>query len=431
MPESTHILVFLGLLFLTSQIAGRVAGMANVPRVVGYLLVGIMLGPSLVGVLDHNLIEHRLSLITDIALAIIAFSIGGSLHVNELRLVGKSIFVITLVQAFGAAIVVGVALCVYGGMNGLFDSESAAGLVAPMTLVVAAISAATAPAAVLGIVHQYRARGPLTNVLLGVVAIDDGLTLLLYAFAMATAEMLVGLVAQFQWMDALQGPIREIGIAVLVGGVVGLLFRVGSQWFTQRNSLLAFAIGAILLNSGLAMTLHASSLLANMALGFFVANFIAHSDDIFHRIEDIEEPIFGLFFAVAGAHLDLSLLTVAGGLAVLLTVFRFAGKVSGAGLATRMFRVPLAVRKYLGVTLTPQAGVTIGLILDARSKLASGLAARPDFQQAMQTVDYFVNAVLASVVINELLTPFLLRRALIQAGEAHNSVTQASNDEHS
>ncbi len=421
MPESTHILVYIGLLFLASQIAGRVAKSIRFPRIVGYLVVGIFLGPSLVGLLDQKLVDHRLMLITDIALAIIAFSIGGSLQIKEIKQLGRSIFVITIAQVMGAVIIVSLALLAYGELSGLKNADGNPNLFLPMVLIVAAVSAATAPAAVMGIVHEYRARGPLTTVLLGVVALDDALTILLYAFAMTMAQSMIGLSAEFSWHSAILGPMQDIVIAILLGGIAGFLLRFAIRWFTQQTSLLAFAVGAILLTSGCATTMHSSPLLANMVLGFVIANFTVHSEDIFYQLERVEEPIYGLFFALAGAHLNFSLLMIASGLAPLITLARFGGKLVGTQLGTRVIRVPKSVRRYLGISLLPQAGVTIGLILHARGQLAGGIEHHANPSQEMAVIDYFVNAVLASVVINALLAPFLLRFALVRAGEANNN----------
>ena len=258
---------------------------------------------------------------------------------------------------------------------------------------------------------------------------DDGLTILLYAFALTAAQTLIGLSAEFRWQEAILVPTQEIVVAVVLGVASGFSLRFATRWFTQRTSLLAVVIGVILLTSGCATSLHSSALLANMVLGFIVANFVSHSEDLFSRIEGVEEPIFGLFFALAGAHLDLSLLVVAGGLAVLITLARFAGKLVGAQAGTRLFGAPKPVRRYLGISLLPQAGVTIGLILHARGQLVAGLENNSSMQPALAVIDYFVNAVLASVVINELITPFLLRFALLRAGETNNNNPEGTDDE--
>lgn len=426
LPESTHILVYVGLLLLVSQVAGRLAGALRVPRVVGYLIAGIFVGPSLLGLLDQELVEQRLGLITDIALAVIAFSIGGALRVDEIKRIGRSIFCITVCQAIGAVVVVGSTLIVLGMLTGALANQESSQYFLPMVVIVAAISAATAPAAVMGIVHEYRARGPLTTVLIGVVAIDDGLTIIFYAFAIAAAQVMLGLTESFDLHEALLVPFGELGGSLLIGVLAGASLRFATHWFTQRTSLLAIATGVLLLTSGAAATFHASPLLATMALGCFVANFVEHSDDIFERIEGVEEPIFGLFFALAGAHLDLSLLWVTGGAALVITVARFVGKVLGARVGTTLTKSPPVVRRYLGISLLPQAGVTIGLILHARGELSVGLQDNGATSDAIQFVDYFVNAILASVVINELLTPFLLRFALIKSGEAGNSLSSKS-----
>jgi len=249
------------------------------------LLAGILIGPSLLGLFDEELVQQRLVLITDVALAIIAFSIGGSLHIGEIKQLGRPIFGITITQALGAVAVVCLVLLVYGTFNGLEDGQGDSRLVLAMILIVAAVSAAAAPAAVMGIVKEYRARGPLTTVLLGVVALDDGLTILLYAVALGAGRMLVGLSTDFGWQQAVLEPLREIAIATALGALAGFSLRFATRWFTQRTSLLAVVAGVILLTSGCVTTLNSSSLLANLVLGFVVANFVQHSKDLFHRVD--------------------------------------------------------------------------------------------------------------------------------------------------
>ncbi len=164
------------------------------------------------------------------------------------------------------------------------------------------------------------------------------------------------------------------------------------------------------MTSGLALSLEASPLLANMMLGFVVANFVDHHEDLFMVVERIEEPIFGMFFTLAGAHLDLGLMQTAGWLALLITLTRFGGKLLGTRLGARISRAPQVVKKYLGLALLPAAGVTVGLVLEAKEILG------PTYLSELM-----VNAVLGSVIINELLAPFFVRFSLIKAGEAIRS----------
>ncbi|MDG2222681.1 MAG: cation:proton antiporter [Rubripirellula sp.] len=321
-----------------------------------------------------------------------------------------------------------VSLLAYGEWNGWNDANGDVPLFIPMVLIVAAVSAATAPAAIMGIVHEYRARGPLTTVLLGVVALDDGLTILIYSFALTAAQAMLGISAEFSWQSALMVPAREIGLAVGLGVAAGFSLSFATRWFTQRTSLLAIVLGVILFLSGCAISLHVSALLANMVLGFVVVNCLSHSEDLFSRVEAIEEPIFGLFFSLAGAHLDLALLTTTGGLAVVITLARFGGKLLGAQIAASLLKAPRTVRRYLGLTLLPQAGVTIGLILHARGQLVVAMGNDENLKAELGYLDFFVNAVLASVVINELITPFLLRFALMQSGDANHQSKGLSDE---
>ena len=187
-PEQMHLLVYVGLLLLASQVGGRFANAMNAPRVTGYLVVGILLGPSVFGLLSRELIERDMAVVTDIALAIIAFSVGGSLALSKLRRLGNSIFVVAISQALGASLVVTTAMW---GVLSMVAPESAPWTTClALALVVGTVSAATAPAAIISIVREYRARGPFTTMLLGVVAIDDGLTIVLFAVAMNVAAVL-------------------------------------------------------------------------------------------------------------------------------------------------------------------------------------------------------------------------------------------------
>jgi Kef-type K+ transport system membrane component KefB len=400
----SHPLVHIGLLLLCGYAGGRIANYLNLPRVTGYLVMGMILSPSVLGVFNEELVREDLSLITDIALAIIAFSVGGTLELSKVRKLGRQILWITLFQASAAFLfVTGIITLVFPLIGGGELSRGSAWF--PMALVIGAISAATAPAVILAIIHEYRAGGPLTTTLLGVVSLDDTLTILFYTFAVSLAGSLVTGTA-LSWQGVVAVPLAHIGTALAIGGILGVCFRFLTPYIHRREAMLGVTAGAIFLASGLAIGFHSSALLASMTLGFVVTNFVRHSEDLFGSVDTIEEALFAMFFTLAGAHLDLGVIGSAGWLAVLIVAGRFAGKFLGARLGAVVSGAPEVVRRYLGFGLLPKAGITVGLVLAAKEIFPS-----------QQVSELMVNAVLATVIINELFSPMLVRHALAGAGE--------------
>lgn len=406
--QQLHPLVYLGLLLLLSYIGGEIASYCRVPRVTGYLVIGMLISPSVSGLFHERLVREELTLVTHIALAVIAFSIGGALELATLRRLGKIILWITFTQGIGAFLLATAVLALGFPLirSGLPASSLSWGEYFPIALVIGAICAATAPAAILAIVHQYRAKGPLTTILLGVVALDDALTIFLYTFAISLAQSLVTQ-DPFAWQTLLVAPTFSVLVSLAIGTGLGVALRTLIRFVPRREAFLGLIIGLIFLTSGLAITCEASPLLANMMFGFIVANFVGRHRDLFAVVEGLQEAIFGMFFTLAGAHLDLTVIETAGWLAVLITIGRFSGKLLGTYVGAQLSDAPGSVKKYLGLALLPTAGVTVGLVLDARSALGDGV-----LQEIM------VSAVLGSVIINELLTPFLVRFSLFKAGEA-------------
>ena len=406
--ETPHLLIYIGLLLLLSYAGGKIANYLKAPRVTGYLVIGMLMSPSLLGLFHEKLVKEELTLITDIALAIIAFSIGGSLRIAQLKKLGKQIIWITLTSAIGALFLTIVVLSlffplVHGSSTILLSYRS---VYFPMALVIGGICAATAPAAILAIVHEYASKGPFTTILLGVVALDDAMAILFYAFTSVIAHSLVNHEA-VTLQHFLLTPVLSILISLSVGGAVGVCLRWLIRFVDRKEAMLGVMVGAIFLTSGLSASLKVSPLLANMMIGFVAINFVVHHEDLFAVVERIEEPIFGMFFTLAGAHLDFGVMNAAGFLALLITLGRFAGKFLGSRLGAQASHAPQVVKKYLGFALLPTAGVTVGLVLEAKGIFGS-----------TQISEVMVNAVLGSVIINELLTPFFVRFSLIKAGEA-------------
>ena len=406
--ETIHPLVYIGLLLVLSYAGGKVANYFKAPRVTGYLVIGVLLSPSVLGLFHESLVKEELTIVTDIALSIIAFSIGGSLSLIKLKKLGKHIFWITFTQAFGAFICTTLMLSLFfyfihnlGAIQSSFWT-----LYFPMAFVIGAISAATAPAAIMAIVHEYRAKGPFTTILLGVIALDDALTILFAAFAFSMAYVFVNQEA-VALTSFLFSPVFSICLSLSIGGVLGMCLRKLIGFVLRKEAMLGVIVGAILLAGGLAISLKASHLLANMMLGFVVVNFVKHHEDLFVVVESIEEPIFGMFFTLAGAHMDFKVMQTAGLIALVITLGRFSGKLLGSRFGAQISRAPEAVKKYLGMALLPKAGVTVGLVLAAGEVFGDTYLS-----------EIMVNAVLGSVIINELIAPFFVRFSLRRAGEA-------------
>jgi Kef-type K+ transport system membrane component KefB len=410
--NDSHPLFYLGIILIGAHAGGQAARLLGMPRITGYIVIGMLFSPSVTGFLTEEIIATRLPIITDMALAVIAFSIGGALQIERIRKLGGIILWTTIVQAFAVFSVV--ALLVGFLLPLINDEIPGQGVVWAVAVFLGAISAATAPAAVLGIIHEYRAKGPVTTVLLGVVTLDDAITIILFSVAGGIAGGLTGKGGPL-FTSAVFSPLREIGLSIVLGAAAGGTIRFLVPIVRRKASLLGLGLGSVFLTAGTAHTLEGSSLLACMTLGITVANLAAHPEQWFEAVERIEEPILGMFFVLAGSHMRFEALAYAGWLAVIIIVGRSAAKIIGSYAGSVIAGAPIKVKKYLPLGLLPQAGVSVGLVLAARGILGDSAAA-----------EVMVNAVLISVIINELTSPTLVRYALAKAGETDIS---GENDE--
>jgi Kef-type K+ transport system membrane component KefB len=403
----THPLLAVGLLLISGYWGGRAANIVKLPRVSGYLVAGMLLSPSFSNVLSHDLIDKDLYVVTEIALGIIAYTIGGSLVLERIKHLGKSILWITLSQAWAAFLLTAVFLIpAIPLLTGLTGSEyNLVSTYLPLALVIGAISVATAPGAVLAIISELKAGGPFTSILLGIIALDDGLAIIFFAFAGAAAHALIhpGTVS---WVEMVGEAVAEIGLSILLGILAGMVLKYMAPLVHRREALLMVILGMVFSTIGVASLFGLSPLLASMVVGFVIVNLERRHRDFFLVIEQIEEPLFGLFFGLAGAHIDLVVFKSAGLLAVAILVLRIIGKQVGTWAGAKFSHAPENVQKYLGMALFPQAGVTIGLVLLGREIFHVPVVA-----------NILVNAVIGSVIINELISPPLVKHALIKADE--------------
>jgi Kef-type K+ transport system membrane component KefB len=400
-------LMAVGIILIIGLFSGFAARKIKFPTITGYIIIGIIL--SLSHIIPRGLIDEGLDVITDISLGVIGYLVGGGLYLKKLKKIGKDIATITPFEALGAWVLVTVSILLLGPLiikTGVSNPVSFYSFL-PMAIVIGAISCATAPAATLAIVREYNAIGPFTTTLLAIIVLDDAIAVIAYAIGTSIAKSLIVGFANISWYEMLAIPAIDIFGSMLLGAVLGFCLALVGRYIKKQGQLLAVVVGTIFINVGISNALGMSSILSNMTMGFIVVNMIRKNENMFGVVNDIESIIFAMFFTLAGAHFDISVIKAAGLLAVVITLARFAGKFVGVRIGGAISRAPANVNKYLSFGLFPIAGVTIGLsLLIEEQKAFSGIAS------------IMINAILASVIINEIIAPFMTKYAIFKAGEA-------------
>ena len=405
-----EVLISLSFALVGGLLMSRLAKVLNLPAVTAYLVAGLLLGPYCIGGLNLLGVGFNtpaevahLDVISQVALGFIAFTIGNEFRLEQLRHMGRQAITIGIVQAVFTTFLVDAALVALHFVNPSLISVSSA-------ITLGAIAAATAPAATLMVVRQYKADGPLTRLLLLVVAIDDAVGLVLFSASFGVATALES--GRVSLLTVLVEPLVEIVLSLVLGGVAGwVLYRV-ERFFHSRSKRLSISIGFVLLTVGLSMAEFEvggvrcgfSLLLVCMITGTVFCNICYFSEELMGRVDSWTAPLFVLFFVLSGAELNLRVL--ANPLVLLIGVIYIAsrslGKYLGAYGSCRATGCNESITKYLGITLLPQAGVALGMALTAQ-QLSDGEVVR--------------NVVLFSVLVYELVGPALTKRALIAAGE--------------
>lgn len=378
----------LGLMIFVGMALGRLVKKIKLPNVTGYLLAGLLLGPSVLGLLSEEFLSG-ITVISDAALGFIAFSIGNEFKISYFKRVGATPIIIACFESFFAVAFVTVALMI-------------AGCETTFALVLGSIAAATAPAATIMVIKQYKAKGPVTETLLSVVAIDDATALIMYSISIAAATALSG--GNTTVKELVLKPVIEIGGALAVGAILGFLFLLPMKAFKKDGNRLSLIIAFIFVGLGLSQLCGFSSLLLCMSMGAVVANFSPDVNQIMKLSDRITPPIFMLFFVASGADLKLSVLPAVGVVGVVYIVVRVIGKMFGASLGAIVCKADKKIRKYLGPALVPQAGVAIGLSLAASSVV-------PEHASEIRTV------ILCGTLIYELVGPVIAKTCLKKAGE--------------
>ena len=412
---TTSVLLTLSIALLSGLLLSRVVKLLGLPAVTAYLIAGVIIGPFALGQFgigfnsEGNSPEHY-KILCDLALGFIAFAIGNEFRLSQLKKIGRQATVIGIFQALFTAIVVDIVLIALSFILGedVFPLSAA--------IILGAVATATAPAATLMVVKQYKAKGPLTDLLLPIVALDDAVGLVVFAVSFGVAKSIdTGVV---DVVSMVVNPLLEVVLSIALGVVMGYLFTACEKFFHSRSKRMAVSVAFVMATVAISSipkehlpsfgSVHIgfSSLLACMMLGTIFCNICDFSEELMDRADRWTAPLLVLFFVISGAELDLSVFT--NGIFVLIGViyiiFRSIGKYFGAGISARLTNCEDKTCKYLGITLLPQAGVALGMASQA-------LSFGSDTGKLVQSITLF------AVLIYEIVGPYLTKIALTKAGD--------------
>nr|WP_300004277.1 cation:proton antiporter [Tissierella sp.] len=380
------IIVFIGL------VGGRVANFFKLPNISGYIIGGLLIGPSFLNVIQSADIGS-MGILNEIALGAIAFSIGSEFLLEDMKKVGKKIMTITLFQFIATMVLV--FLCMFV----IFRQDLG------FSLVIASIATATAPAGIVLVIRELRAKGPLVNTILPVVAIDDALGIMLFGLCLSIAKLTSGM-GDITAFSLIFTPLLEIGGSLLLGFILGVLLSYLSRHSRSEDILLSVLVGFILAGAGLANVFSLSPLLTCMMMSATLVNVLPKSQRIFSLLTNITPPVYLMFFTLAGASLDIRVLSSVGLIGIVYITARAAGKIIGSNLGAKRVNASEAVEKYLGMSLLPIGGVSIGLAAIVKAELGAVGA-------KISTI------VLFSVLVFEIVGPICTKIGIEKAGEAN------------
>ncbi len=400
-----HVVFSVGILLFVGYFAGQLAEKINLPSITGFIITGLFLGDGVLGVVSHDM-AHSLTSVTEIALGLIALTIGGEFSLTKIKKFGSKILVLTIFEALFAFIMVTTAMYLIGiSFN--------------FSIILGAVATATAPAATVIVIRQLRARGEFIDHLYGIVAFDDAVCVILFSivFAIVSPEI-AGHVAAGNHSGIFSGifhAFSEIGFSIVLGTISGFILNLLIKNKYKLNEILIISLGIIFLNISIAIVLKLSLLIANMVLGAVLINLSPKNHKVFRVIEPITPPIFALFFVIAGTELDISVFTqgmvIVYGIVYL--VSRFSGKYIGIFTGSMVTKANANIRKFLGFCLFPQAGVAIGLVLLVQTSPV--LATAPPVVQ--EKLIMLVNIILFSVFVNELVGPAISKFGIVKGAD--------------
>ena len=400
-------ILIVGVILFVGFVCGELAKLAKLPKVTGYILAGILLNPNICRFIPPNFPEHT-DLITNIALAFIVFSVGGTLLYSKIKKLGKIILSITLLEAELAFIAVALIFIAVAHFFIQIPGASFVNIFVPMGLLIASLAAPTDPSATLAVIHEYKARGPVSSTIMGIAAFDDILGIINYSLAVVAATVLIQHASLT--VDALViNPVVLIAGSILLGGIFGIILNMTTRLIERETEgmLIVLIFGLISLCFGFASLLKLDELLAVVSMGAVVVNFNYLHEKIFNMLERYtEELIFVLFFTISGMHLNFSVIAGNWTLIVLFVLFRSIGKYLGVAAGGHLSRAPLKIKKYVAGGLIPQGGIVIGLAL-----LIQQNSAFSSFSEIL------LNIVIGATVIHELVGPVIAKVSITKAGE--------------
>ena len=405
-------LLCLSIAVISGLLLSRVAKKLQLPAVTAYLVAGILIGPYVLGQLSvlglgfHSIENVKdYSIFCDVALGFIAFDIGNEFRLSQLKRIGRQATVTAFFEALTAALLVDAAMI---ALHFLMPDL----LSLPAAIVLGAIAAATAPAATLMVVKQYKAKGPLTDILLPIVALDDAICLMVFSVSYGIARALMH--GTISLTSILIEPVLEVLVSLLLGALIGYILNLMEKVFDSNSKRLSIIIAFVLLTVGLSMMsfdiggIHIgfSSLLVCMMMGTVFCNICNFSEDMMGRANKWTAPLYVLFFVLSGADLELSVFSNVAviGIGLAYIAARSAGKILGATMGSTITHCSATIRKYLGITLLPQAGVALGMSMKATASMG-------DDGQLIR------NIILFAVLIYELFGPLMTKISLMKAGE--------------
>jgi Kef-type K+ transport system membrane component KefB len=377
-----------GLILLAALAAGHLAQRVRLPEVTGYLAMGALIGPAAMDVITHDNLE-ALQLLSEVALGLILFSIGTIFEANTFRPLGARVAAITVAETFGAFLLVLAAMLFLG-------------LPVAVALLLGVIAMETAPATTLMVIREYDSRGPLTDAVLALLAMNNMLVLTTFGIVAALLTFVSGP------STSAYPPLHALGWSVFgsiaLGVLAGLLLDAWVRRVTSPSEIMTLAIGTVLVTVGASRALGLSPLFASLAVGATIANAAAPTEMLAEQLRRADPPLYAAFFVLAGAELPIGMLPQIGITGLAYVVMRSIGKIAGAWAAVRRMHMPERVQQQLGLCLLSSSSLAIGLTIQVRQQF-------PDIAQRVTAV------VLAGVIVFEIVGPILARTALIRAGE--------------
>lgn len=400
-------LLIIGTILLTGFVLGEITSKIKLPKITGYILAGVLLNPGLFHIIPASFNEHT-DVITNIALAFITFSVGGTLLYKKIKKLGKGIISITFFEAEFAFLAVFLGFLAITPFFLNITNANWFAVFIPISILLAALASPTDPSATLAVSHEYKAKGEVSQTIMSVAAFDDALGIVNYSLAITVAGVLI-LHQTFNIYSSILDPLFVIFGAIILGIVFGFIFN-SITWLVKRETegmFIVIIICFLLLCFGVAKIICVDELLATMSMGAIVVNFNRLREKIFKILERYtEELIFVLFFTISGMHLNFSVLSTSFILILFFVIFRTIGKVSGSKLGAHLAKSPKKVKKYVSGGLIPQGGIVIGLALLIKQNNAFD-----------QIADIIISIIIGATIIHELIGPILAKSSLKKAGE--------------